>query len=64
MQFSTKCYDVLTLRVIFPKVNLLPETFIHFRGKKRLDKGIAGSKAQDRCILLAKLGRAQKRQIK
>ena len=60
MQFSTKCYDVLTLRVIFPKVNLLPETFIHFRGKNALIRELQVLKLQDRCILLAKLGRAAK----
>lgn len=57
---STKCYDVLTLRIIFSNRDFLPETFLHFKGKDTLIRELQILKLENRCVLLAKLGRAAK----
>ncbi|MEC8029380.1 MAG: hypothetical protein VX167_01670 [Pseudomonadota bacterium] len=57
---STKCYDVITLRIIFSKRDFLPETFLHFKGKGSLIRELQVLKIENKCVLLAKLGRVAK----
>ena len=53
-------FSVVTMRMIFSDHHLLPETFIHFKGKDSLIRELQVLKFENSCVLLAKLGRAAK----